>query len=62
MSVGPIATNGSATAKVGILTKKRYRKGAGRVGFTLYSNQATLTTSAKLTVKPLKKPKKHRKA
>ncbi len=62
VGVGPIATNGSATAKVGILTKKRYRKGAGRVGFTLYSNQATLTTSAKLTVKPLKKPKKHRKA
>lgn len=62
VSVGKIATNGSATAKVGIVTKKRYRKGSGRVKFTVFSNQATLTTSAKLTVKPLKKPKKHRRS
>lgn len=62
VSVGAIATNGSATAKVSVTTRKRYRKGSGRVKFSVYSNQATLSTSAKLTVKPLKKPKRHRKA
>ena len=59
--VTPIPTNGSAVAQLKVKTKKRYRKGAGAVRFSITSSQPTLTTSAKLTVKPLKKPKKHKK-
>jgi hypothetical protein len=49
--------------KVVLTTKKRYRKGAGAVHFLVFSadsDQQTLSTSAKLTVKPLKKPKKNK--
>lgn len=53
-------TTGSATLKV--LTKKRFRKGSGVVRFTLTAGDQALSTSAKLIVKPLKKPKRHRKA
>lgn len=58
---GVVSAGASKTVKFKVATKKRYRKGSGSVKFTVYSTQPTMTSSAKLTVKPLKKPKKHRK-
>ena len=55
------SVNGSGMAQMTVLTKKRYRKGKGNVKFSVYSSQPTITSMASLTVKPLKKPKKHRK-
>lgn len=55
------SVSGSVSARLTVLTKKRYRKGSGNVKFSVYSSQPTIQSSAKLTVKPLKKPKKHKK-
>jgi len=51
----PLGT--AAVAKLSLVTKKRFKRASGTVKFTVYSSQPTLTTSAKLTVKPLKKPR-----
>ncbi|MBK5233744.1 MAG: hypothetical protein JJE13_12270 [Thermoleophilia bacterium] len=54
----PIDTTG--TASLSFKTKKRFRKGTGTVRFSISSSQPTIKTTAKLTVKPLKKPKRHK--
>ncbi|MGA7397022.1 MAG: hypothetical protein WBW62_06185 [Solirubrobacterales bacterium] len=61
LKVGTVAASASKTVKLKIKTKKRYRKGAGTVKFAVSSSEATLATSAKLKVKPVKKPKKRKK-
>ena len=63
VTIDSIPAGGSTVAKVGVVTKKRYRKGSASVKFMVFSNdseQETLTSNARLTVKPLKKPKRHR--
>lgn len=59
--ISSIPVNGATTAKLSIVTKKRFKKGFGQVRFTIYSSQSTLNSAAKLTVKPLKKPRKQKK-
>ena len=64
VKVTSIAAGGKSVVKLRMRTKKRYRNGTGKVTFMVFSNdsdQSTLGASARLKVKPLKKPKKHRK-
>ncbi|MGK2931700.1 MAG: hypothetical protein ACSLFD_02840 [Solirubrobacterales bacterium] len=59
VTIASIPAGGSTVARLGLVTKKRYKKGSAPVRFMVFSNdsdQATLSTSARLTVKPLKKP------
>ncbi|MBK8295315.1 MAG: hypothetical protein IPK93_11325 [Solirubrobacterales bacterium] len=63
VKVTSIAAGSKKVVKLRMRTKKRYRKGSGKVKFMVFSNdsdQSTLAASAKLKVKPLKKHKKHR--
>ena len=62
-TIASLAAGSSTVAKLGIVTKKRYRKGSASVKFMVFSNdsdQETLTSSARLTIKPLKKPRRNR--
>lgn len=63
VTVKSIAPGTVRVVKLRLRTKKRYRRGVGSVKFMVFSNdsdQSTLGRSTRLTVKPLKKPKKHR--